>query len=214
VDQTMTTRGSVRVEARRAQTRRAILDSAWRLAADSGLDALSLREIAGSVGMQAPSLYSYFASKAAILDDLFSDGYRALGEHLAAVGAQLPPRAGPRQRLQELFRAWIVFCQADQARYRLLFTNAVPGWQPSPDAYASSLAVQEQLSGYLALAGITDSEDLDLCTALSAGLVAQQMANDPEGDRWLRRVDDVVDMFLMHLTARARRAARLTRGTR
>jgi len=210
----MTTQGSVRVEARRAQTRRAILDSAWQLAADSGLDALSLREIAASVGMQAPSLYSYFASKAAILDDLFSDGYRAFGEHLAAVGTQLPPKATPKQRLQELFRAWIVFCQADQARYRLLFTNAVPGWQPSPDAYASSLAVQEQLCGFLELAGITDPDDLDLCTALSAGLVAQQMANDPEGDRWLRRVDDVVDMFLLHLAARSRRAARLAKGTK
>ena len=213
MEQVVTPRGSVRVEARRAQTRRAILDSTWQLAADSGLDALSLREIAASVGMQAPSLYSYFASKAAILDDLFSDGYRALGEQLAAVVEELPPKAGPRHRLHELFRAWILFCQADQARYRLLFTNAVPGWQPSPDAYGASLAVQEQLSGYLALAGITDPDDIDLCTALSAGLVAQQMANDPEGDRWLRRVDDVVDMFLVHLTARARRAARLTKGT-
>jgi len=52
------------------------------------------------------------------------------------------------------------------------------------------------------------------CTALSAGIVAQQMANDPEGDRWLRRVDDVVDMFLLHLAARSRRAARLAKGTK
>ena len=204
---------SARVEARRAQTRREILDSAWRLAADSGLEALSLREIAASLSMQAPSLYSYFPSKAAILDALFIDGYRALDDVLTAVDEALPARASARQRLVEILRAWIVFCQADQARYRLLFTNAVPGWQPSPDAYAASLANYQHLCTQLAIAGVTDPDDLDLCTALSAGLVAQQMANDPDGDRWSRRIEDVVDMFLQHTATRARRTARLRKGT-
>jgi len=196
---TATTRtSSARVEARRAQTRRDILDSAWRLAADSGLEALSLREIAASLSMQAPSLYSYFPSKAAILDALFIDGYRVLDDVLAAV--------------DEILRAWIGFCQADQARYRLLFTNAVPGWAPSTDAYSASLANYQHLCTQLAHAGVTDPDDIDLCTALSAGLVAQQMANDPDGDRWARRIDDVVDMYLQHTASRARRAARLRKG--
>jgi AcrR family transcriptional regulator len=204
---------SARVEARRAQTRREILDSAWRLAADSGLEALSLREIAASLSLQAPSLYSYFPSKAAILDALFIDGYRALDHVLTAVDQALPARASARQRLIAILRAWIGFCQADQARYRLLFTNAVPGWQPSPAAYAASLANYQHLCTQLAIAGVTDPDDIDLCTALSAGLVAQQMANDPDGDRWSRRIADVVDMFLQHTATRARRTARLRKGT-
>ncbi len=204
---------SARVEARRAQTRHEILDSAWRLAADSGLEALSLREIAASLSMQAPSLYSYFPSKAAILDALFIDGYRALDDLLTTVDDALPARTSARQRLIEILRAWIGFCQADQARYRLLFTNAVPGWQPSPDAYAASLANYQHLCTQLAIAGVTDPDDIDLCTALSAGLVAQQMANDPDGDRWSRRIEDVVDMFLQHTASRARRATRLRKGT-
>jgi AcrR family transcriptional regulator len=204
---------SVRVEARRAQTRREILDSAWRLAAEAGLEALSLREIAANLGMQAPSLYSYFPSKAAILDELFIDGYRALNDVLAAVTESLPTKATARQRLVAILRAWIGFCQADPARYRLLFTTAVPGWRPSDDAYAASLANYQRLCAQLALAGVTDPEDVDLCTALSAGLVAQQMANDPDGDRWSRRIEDVVDMFLQHTATRARRAARLRKGT-
>jgi AcrR family transcriptional regulator len=211
---TATTRSSsARVEARRAQTRREILDSAWRLAADSGLEALSLREIAASLSMQAPSLYSYYPSKAAILDALFIDGYRALDDVLATVDEALPTRASARLRLVEILRAWIGFCQADQARYRLLFTNAVPGWAPSADAYASSLANYQYLCTQLAVAGVTDPDDVDLCTALSAGLVAQQMANDPDGDRWSRRIEDIVDMFLQHTATRARRAARLRKGT-
>ncbi|MFI5100707.1 MAG: TetR/AcrR family transcriptional regulator, partial [Actinomycetes bacterium] len=180
------------MQARRAQARRAILDSAWRLASGSGLDALSLREIAASVGMRAPSLYSYFPNKAAILDALFIDGYHALDIRIAEVVEALPAKASPGQRLGRLLRAWVGFCQADPARYQLLFTSAVPGWQPSADAYAASLASYARLCDYLALAGITDPDDVDLCTALSAGLIAQQMANDPHGDRWLRRGDQHV----------------------
>jgi AcrR family transcriptional regulator len=202
-----------RVEARRTQTRRQILDSAWRLAADAGLQALSLREIAASVGMRAPSLYSYFPRKAAILDALFTDGYLALDGHIAAVVASLPENASARTRLLALLRGWIGFCQANQSRYRLLFTNAVPGWNPSEDAYASSQANFSRVCDFLALAGVTHPDDVDLCTALSAGLVAQQMANDPGGDRWVRRVDDVVDMFLQHIASRARRADPLLEGT-
>lgn len=206
--------GTSRIELRRAESRRAILDAAWAAAAESGLESLSLREIAGRVGMQAPSLYSYFPSKAAILDALFADGYHALDDHLAAVAAALPPEASARQRLADLLRAWIRFCQADPARYRLLFTSAVPGWQPSEEAYAASLENYRRLGEYLAQVGVTDPDDLDLCTALSAGLVAQQMSNDPDGDRWLRRVDDVVDMFLQHTASRARRSARSRQESR
>ncbi len=205
--------GASRVEARRAQTARSILDAAWQLSAGSGLGALSLREIAGSVGMQAPSLYSYYPSKAAILDALFADGYGRLDELIGSVLDSLPARATARQRLVQLLQAWIGFCQADAARYQLMFTRAVPGWQPSAGAYAASLANYERLCAYLALAGITDPDDVDLCTALSAGLVAQQMSNDPDGDRWSRRVEDVVDMFLQHTASRERRAARLRKGT-
>ena len=200
--------GLSRVDVRRAQASRAILDAAWQLSAESGLEAVSLRGIAAKVGMQAPSLYSYFPSKAAILDALFADGYGALNELLDSVLESLPAQATARQRLVELLRAWIGFCQADPARYRLMFTMVIPGWQPSQDAYAASLANYQRLCDYLVLADITDPDDVDLCTALSAGLVAQQMSNDPDGDRWSRRVEDVVDMFVLHTASRDRRAAR------
>lgn len=58
---------SVRVR-RREQTRREILEAAWRLAGRDGVASLSLRDLAREVGMRAPSLYTYFDSKAAIYD--------------------------------------------------------------------------------------------------------------------------------------------------
>jgi hypothetical protein len=35
-------------------------------------------------------------------------------------------------------------------------------------------------------------------TALTTGLVDQQISNDPGGDRWARLIDDFVTMFLAY----------------
>src|SRR5205814_846853 len=59
---------------RREATKAEILDAAWELVRAEGLAALSLRDLAAKVGMQAPSLYSYFDSKHAIYDAMFLQG--------------------------------------------------------------------------------------------------------------------------------------------
>lgn len=74
-----------------ALTREQVLHEALRLSDEKGLDALSLRALAGRLGVQAPTLYWHIANKAALLDAL-SDAI--MDEALAAV----PTDAGaPRQ---------------------------------------------------------------------------------------------------------------------
>ena len=51
----------------------------------------------------------------------------------------------------------------------------------------------------MATNGITESTHLDLWTALLNGLVDQQVANDPDGDRWIRLIPEAVAMFLTHV---------------
>ena len=46
--------------------------------------------------------------------------------------------------------------------------------------------------------GVTFARALDMFTGLTAGLAAQQNANDPGGTRWLRLADEAVEMFLQH----------------
>ena len=41
----------------------------------------------------------------------------------------------------------------------------------------------------------TDAADIDLYTAVIAGLVNQQWANDPGGSRWGRLLERAIDMY-------------------
>ena len=43
--------------------------------------------------------------------------------------------------------------------------------------------------------GITADQDADIFTAITDGLVSQQLANDPGGQRWRRLIPRVINMF-------------------
>jgi AcrR family transcriptional regulator len=187
---------------RREATRAEILDAAWALARANGVAALSLRDLAKAVGMQPPSLYGYFASKAAIYDALFADGYRALlaeraGEALPTTVAEF--KAGCRH--------WFAFATEDPARYQLLFQRTIPGFEPSAESMALAHEALSWASAALAGIGVTDPAALDLYTALLTGLADQQISNDPGGDRWARLLDGAIDMFLAHVAPTKRRRA-------
>ncbi|MDZ4826453.1 MAG: TetR/AcrR family transcriptional regulator [Actinomycetota bacterium] len=180
-----------RVEARRAATKAEILDAAWDIAREEGLAALSLRDLAARVGMRAPSLYSYFDSKHAIYDAMFAQGYRqALDELHVGEGGDF------RVALKQWAHAFFTFCNSDPVRAALMFQRAIPGFTPSPEGYAPSVEFLERNMRAFAAWGITDPQDRDLWTALTSGLVAQQLANEPGGDRWARLIDRVCDMYI------------------
>ena len=191
----MTTAPDVRTR-RREQTREEILAAAWDLAERDGIARLSLRDLANDVGMRAPSLYTYFASKAAIYDAMFAAGYRQLDAALAGLHLDLE---APVDSVAATLEAFVGFCQASTPRYQLMFTRAVPDWEPSAEAYAVSVASYARMTDQLALLGIREPRDIDLLSALSSGLAAQQLANDPHGDRWRRLSLDAAAMFLDHV---------------
>lgn len=189
---------SPRVLERHEQTRRRLVAAAWELAERDGLAALSLRHLAAELGMRAPSLYTYVDSKAAIYDAMFAEGYRELDELLDDATTDPADLHGSLTRTAVAF---LRFCQASRPRYQLLFTAALPDWEPSPEAYAVSRESYDRMATRLASLGIAGQDALDLFTALTAGLAAQQLANDPDGDRWVRLVPRAVSMFLTDHTA-------------
>ena len=194
-------RRSVRREATRAE----ILAAAWEMVRAEGLAALSLRDLARRVGMQAPSLYSYFDSKHAIYDAMFAQGAQQFLERERTVVT-----TGDALRdLQAGARAYLDFCTEDPVRYQLMFQRTIPGFEPSPEAYAISVEALQVVRDRLAASGLTDPRDLDLFTGITSGLTSQQLANEPGGDRWARLVDEAIEMFFDHVSRRAKK-----KGTR
>jgi AcrR family transcriptional regulator len=180
---------------RREATRAEILEAAWELAREQGLAGLSLRDIAARIGMRAPSLYWYFESKHAIYDAMFAEGN---GELLRRMTAEEWP-VEPRARMRRLATVFVEFSAEDSARAQLLFQRTIPDFEPSAESYALAVEALDGARKILADAGVTAPADVDLWTALTGGLAFQQLANDPGGDRWLRLVDDAVDMFVDHV---------------
>ena len=189
-----------RITERREATRQEILAAAWALAAERGLAQLTLREVANRVGMRAPSLYTHFESKNAIYDAMFADAwtqYLAVAEanERAADVASL----GARAFLREAAHTFFDFAVADLARHQLMNQRTIPGFEPSPEAYAPAVQSLERFRARLVRFGVTKEEDVDLCSSLLTGLVDQQLANDPGGNRWGRLVDRTVDMLADNL---------------
>ena len=182
---------------RHAATKRGIVEAAWRLARERGLGGWSLRDVAGAVGMRAPSLYVYFDSKNALYDAMFADGNAELLRRIDAAATDAADRAlPPRDVVHTAADLFFGFCVEDPARHQLLFLRPVPGFEPSPGSYAPAREALDRLAVVLAAAGAGAPHQVDLWTALFTGLATQQVSNDPGGDRWRRLVHPAVEMFL------------------
>lgn len=176
---------------RHEATRAEIIDAAWAIAREEGLAAIALREVARRVGMQAPSLYSYFASKNAMYDAMFAQAWSDIRDKKPAYD-ELPE--DPRAAIKQVAHFYFDWAVADPARYLLTSQRTIPGFDPSPEAYQPAVDVVNETVELFDHLGIP-ADALDLYTALVAGLCAQQVANDPGGDRWKRQVDRAMDAF-------------------
>ena len=111
-----------------------ILDVAWAIARESGLAAVTLREVADRVGMRAPSLYTHFDSKNAIYDAMFGQAWT---ECLAVCQAALEDEStDARAALRRGARTFFDFAVSDLPRHQLMNLRTIPGFEPSPAAYA------------------------------------------------------------------------------
>src|ERR1044072_7000588 len=90
---------------RREATRAEIVEAAWEQVRADGLAALNLRDLAAHVGMQAPSLYSYFDSKHAIYDAMFIQGNVELLRRYEA----MPPLDDPVDEFRTNARMFVGF---------------------------------------------------------------------------------------------------------
>ena len=185
---------AVSVADRRSQRRGQILAAAWDIAAESGLAAVSLHEVARRVGIRQPSLYGYVSSKLDLYDAMFAQAY----EQLLARLDSSPPRGTAREQLLHVSRVVLDFAVENPSRQQLIFQRTIPGFEPSAASYALAKRLVDRSVSLLSALGAGSPAHAEVYTSLVAGLGGQQIANDPGGDRFTRHLEAVLGMFLDH----------------
>ena len=195
-----------RRQRRRQETIDEILDIAVDLMAQDGVAGLSLGEVARSLGIRPPSLYSYFPSKNALYDALFA---RAANDVLQSVVAwQAPAGASAYDVLLSRAQNYTRWCVEHPVYAQLLFWRPVPGFEPSADAYQPAVQLIDRSDdAFAAMQGQgllrRDANVAEMrrdWTILLAGVVSQQLANAPQETfakgRFTAALPNLVAMFL------------------
>jgi AcrR family transcriptional regulator len=194
---------------RRQETIAEILDVAVELMQAEGVAALSLSAVARRLGMQPPSLYQYFPSKMAIYDALFQRGAEQfLAAHREAVAAATTDDVVELQLIgTTAFARWSLL---NPVLSQLLFWRTVPGFEPSPEAFAPAQEALADLRRHLQKAvdagrlhpDAASDEGVAVFTAVTSGVLSQQMANEPDvpfdEGRFSRLLPVVLEMFYQH----------------
>jgi AcrR family transcriptional regulator len=174
-----------RRELKHQETIQAILDVSRQIMREEGAGALNLNEVARRLGLKTPSLYEYFPNKHAIYDALFRLGFQMFGERVQAI------RAKPTslEMLRASIEIYMAFAQENPELYQICFERPVPHFVPSEESLKVSLAVlggavetgdQIMASGEIDnSSGLTPQQMIDLTIAVSHGLTALHMANEP-----------------------------------
>jgi AcrR family transcriptional regulator len=171
---------------RRQETIEQVLDVAADVMAEQGVAGLTLGEVARRMGIRPPSLYVYFDGKHAMYDALFRRGWSRLVTEMRAVRDEIGLRS-PAEDLLTYSSAFVRWAVEHPAYAPLMLWRPVPGFTPSPEAYACA----EEMSalGRAFLEGLRDrgalpaDADLELAfrtwTALTSGVISQQLSNAP-----------------------------------
>lgn len=149
-----------------------------------------MRDLGARVGLRAQSLYVYFPSKNAIYDEVFARGWRELEAHMRAFDQAAGPvdsaEAG-RALLNHGVVAFVRWALEHPVQAQLMFWRPVPGFEPSPEAYAPAIALMELtrtvLTGFVAAGWLrpeaAEDDAVRAHTTVISGVISQQLSNQP-----------------------------------
>jgi AcrR family transcriptional regulator len=112
-----------------ADLREACLKQALAIISASGVESLSLREVARRIGVSHQAPYRHFASRDHVLAEIVR---RAFGEFAAALRSP-PETESPAADLLAMGVAYVQFAAAKPLEYRLMFGGTLPDPAAHPD---------------------------------------------------------------------------------
>jgi AcrR family transcriptional regulator len=184
IDETDILTPKARKERNRQEMIDTILAVAQKIMREEGVGALNLQVLARRVGMRAPSLYNYFPNKMAIYEALFERGMRRYREELAQ---NLADHDVAREGQTVAIQHYMNFALENPELFQLLFERPIPGFVPSEAGLEEGRrlielghqATERLRAGDQIHASIATERARDLFVALTHGLTAQHLANEP-----------------------------------
>jgi len=127
--------------------RERLIDAAERLFAAHGLDAVTMRQLAGELGVSPMTPYRYFADKGAILAAVRARAFRRHAEALEAARAGEGP--GGLERSSSVSRAYVRFAVDHPEAYKLMFDVEQPNASDYPELVAASERSRATMTAHL-----------------------------------------------------------------
>lgn len=116
--------------------RNGLLDVAQELFEAGGFEVMSFRRIASRYGCSSMKAYSYFTSKADIIDALRVRAYRWLQAELEAAPGSA---SGPREALEAITLAYLEAASERPRMYELLYSHHGEKDESHPELYGAKL---------------------------------------------------------------------------
>jgi AcrR family transcriptional regulator len=172
-------------------TRDRIFAAAKEIFEREGLEGLSMRKVAGEVGLTPMALYRHFADKDALIDALMLDGFQAWEARVKAIS-----EPEPRRRFERLLEAFLDFALEDPHRFDAAFLLRARGARQYPDDMIAGrspalAAMFERIEAAKAqgLLGETPTFEIALSvSALAQGFVSMHRAGRFTDEAVLRRL--------------------------
>ncbi len=125
----------------RGGVREACLEEALAIIEESGVEALSLREVSRRLGVSHQAPYRHFTNRDDLLAELLTRCFEVFAAHLEA----RPRSDHPGDDFFAMGEAYLSFAKAHPTRYRLMFSTPMP----NPEKYPQMMARARTAFGLL-----------------------------------------------------------------
>ncbi|MDQ2678315.1 MAG: TetR/AcrR family transcriptional regulator [Actinomycetota bacterium] len=127
-----------------AERREQLLHTAVAVFAEHGFHATSMNDVAEAAGVTKPVLYQHFSSKRELFIELLADIGAELRETIAKATADA---AGPRQQIEDGFRAYFRYVDEQTDSFKVLFGS---GARRDPEFASFARNVEESIAEAIA----------------------------------------------------------------